>query len=458
MTLGISLPSDISLSSDSKGSWDTKLAMPTERVGHGVVSCNGKIYVIGGYNNSGFLDTVEVYDPINNIWETKKPMPYGKAEFGICVIGTNIYVIGGCNSLLGKPDFVFPANILDSVFVYDTKLDNWSIKTPMPTPRISLSLGVVNGKIYAIGGAELKWNDCCFYLYKAIDTNEVYNPINDSWEILPSMIKPRHHVGVAVINDKIFVCGGNKNDDLLLSVNTVEVYSTNTNTWDTLASMPKRLTGFGIISVNDKIYVIGGLSYPNYHVNDVFVYNPRKDQWSNLSSLPTIRYGLGACELYGKIYAIGGAVNGIRSYYSENNYYLTENEELTLPLSNITYSWHINFTFPSENAVLSDSLTIFGTASVTNTTLQSVQIKIDNNSWIKVNGTESWSYDFDTTNFIDGDHVISIRGYDGISYSHIEKINITVQNIQEFDDATPGFELIIVLVAFVFYLFWKRKR
>ena len=458
VALGISFISDAASSSNGKGSWTTKLSMPTARVGHGVVSCNDKIYVIGGYNNSGFLDTVEAYDPISDHWVTKTPMPYGRAEFGICAVGNEIYVIGGCNTLQGKNDSTYPANKLNSVIVYDTLSDSWSFKTQMPTPRISLALGVVNGKIYAIGGADLQWNDCCFYFYKALDTNEIYDPINDSWETLSPMITPRHHVGVAVINDKIFVCGGNKGADLWPAVDTVEVYSSNTNTWETLTSMPKRLTGFGITAVDDKFYVIGGLCTPEYHVNDVFIYDPRNTQWSNMSSMPTIRYGLGVCTIDGNIYAIGGSDDGVRSIYSKRNYYLAENEEFTPPLSNITYISTINITFPSENALLSGSTTILGTASATNGTLQSVQISFDSDSWITTNGTESWSYNWDTNNLKEGNHAISIRGYNGVGYSNIEMINVTVQNIQELDNGTPGFELIIAFCALVLILFWKRKR
>ena len=458
VALGVSFISDAASSSNGKGSWTTKLSMPTARVGHGIISCNDKIYVIGGYNNSGFLDTVEAYDPISDHWVTKTPMPYGRAEFGICAIGNEIYVIGGCHILHGTPDSIYlgPKDKLNSVLVYDTQSDSWSFKTPMPTPRISLDLGVVNGKIYAIGGAGLQWNDCCFYFYKALDTNEVYDPINDSWETLSPMIAPRHHIGVAVINDKIFVCGGNKGADLWPAVDTVEVYSPNTNTWETLTSMPKRLTEFGITAVDDKFYVIGGLCYPEYHVNDVFQYDPRNNQWSNMSTMPTIRFGLGTCRVDGKIYAIGGAEDGIRSIYSTSNYSATI-EEFTPP-SYITHRPTVRITFPSENALLSGSTTILGTTSVTNGTLQSVQIRIDSDSWITANGTESWSYNWNTTNLKEGNHVISIRGYDGVGYSHIEMINVTVQNIQELDNGTPGFELIIAFCALVLILFWKRKR
>jgi len=455
---GVCFISDTASSSNGKGSWTTKLSMPTARAGHGVVSCNGIIYVIGGYNDSGFLDKVEAYDPISDLWETKTPMPYGRAEFGICAVGLKIYVIGGCLTLLGKNDSIYPGNKLNNVLVYDILSDSWSFKTPMPTPRICPGLGVVNGKIYAIGGAGLQWNDCCFYFYTALDTNEVYDPINDSWETLSPMITPRHHAGVAVINDKIFVCGGNKNEDLWPAIGIVEAYSPITNTWETIASMPKKLTEFGITSVDDKLYVIGGLCYTEQHINDVFVYNPRNNQWSNMSSMPTTRYGQGACTINGKIYVIGGADEGVRSIYSERNYYLATNEEFTPSLSNINYSSTASILFPSEDATLSGSTTILGNASVTNGTLHSVQISFDSDSWVTANGTELWSYILDTTNLKDGNHTISVRCYDGVGYSPIEMRNVTVQNIQELNDNdTPGFELISALCAFIIILFWKQK-
>jgi N-acetylneuraminic acid mutarotase len=458
IVFGVSFISYATSSSNEKGSWITKLSMPTARVGHGVVSCNDKIYVIGGYNNSGFLDTVEAYDPINDNWITKTPMPYGRAEFGICAIGNKIYVIGGCNTLRGKNEYQYPANKLSNVLVYDTLSDSWSFKTHMPTPRISLALGVVNGKIYAIGGADLQWNDCCFYYYKALDTNEIYDPINDSWETLSPMITPRYNVGVAVINEKIFVCGGSKGADLWPPVDTVEMYSSNTNTWETSTSMPKRLTGFGITTVDKKFYVIGGLCIPEYHINDTFVYDPLNTQWYNMSSMPTIRYGLGVCAIDGDIYAIGGADDGLRSIYSERNYYLAENEKFTPPSSNITYIPSLSIASPSENALLSGSTTILGTASVNNGKIQSVQIRIDSDSWITANGTESWSYNLDTTKLKEGKHVISIRSFDKVGNSHMEMINVTVKNIKESDNVTPGFELIIALCALVLIPIWKRKR
>jgi hypothetical protein len=129
----------------------------------------------------------------------------------------------------------------------------------------------------------------------------------------------------------------------------------------------------------------------------------------------------------------------------------------------------VSITFPEEDALLSQSINIFGTASVTNGTLQGVQIRIDSDSWITINAKKTWSYNWNTTNFEDGKHVISARSYDGLRYSSTEMINVTVQNKQEFDNGsvqnnkesengTSGFEIIIVFLAIMLMFFWKQKR
>ncbi len=445
---------------DEKGTWTNKLSMPTERAGHGVVSCNNKIYVIGGYNKSGFLSTVETYDPLSGLWETKTPMPYGRAEFGICAIGNIIYIIGGCHTVTGEFDYIYPGNVLNSVLAYDTLQDSYSFKTSMPTPRVGLGLCVVDDKIYAIGGARLIWNDCCFYLYNASNVNEVYDPKNDSWEILPPMITPRHHVGVAPIGDNIFVCGGNKGDDLWPPEDTVEVYSTSTKTWEISTSIPLKLTGFGIATINDKFLIIGGLGYPMNHVNYVFEYDPLNKQWNNMSSMLTFRYGLGACTINDKIFAIGGAKDGVRTIFSEKNYYLAENEEFTPVHLNISSKPILIITFPKENTKLSGSLTLSGTAFTNTGTIKNVQIKIDSDKWKIVNGTYNWTFDINTETLSDGNHTISARCYDGSRFSETEIINVTVQNIQQTVNKydTPGFEFIFTFFAIVLILLLKRNN
>ena len=43
-------------------------------------------------------------------------------------------------------------SLFNTVEEYDPTTDTWSSKTPMPTNRTELAIGIANGKIYAIDG------------------------------------------------------------------------------------------------------------------------------------------------------------------------------------------------------------------------------------------------------------------------------------------------------------------
>jgi hypothetical protein len=53
-------------------------------------------------------------------------------------------------------------------------MGGWASRAPMPTPRISLAIGVVNNKIYAIGGHGWEVPDC-------LNVTEEYDPITNTW-------------------------------------------------------------------------------------------------------------------------------------------------------------------------------------------------------------------------------------------------------------------------------------
>ncbi|MEJ2242592.1 MAG: kelch repeat-containing protein, partial [Candidatus Bathyarchaeota archaeon] len=62
-------------------SWALEISIPTIRSRLGVAAVNGKIYAIGGINDSGYLSINEEYDPITKTWITKAPMPTPRSDF-----------------------------------------------------------------------------------------------------------------------------------------------------------------------------------------------------------------------------------------------------------------------------------------------------------------------------------------------------------------------------------------
>jgi len=89
----------------------------------------------------------------------------------------------------------------------------------------------------------------------------------------------------------------------------------------------------------------------------------------------------------------------------------------------------VSITSPANGTTASGTISIAGTASDTDGTVQSVQIKIDSGAWIEATGTTSWNYSWDTTTVANGSHTIYARAYDGTDYSSIDSVTVNVNNI-----------------------------
>ncbi|MYA54868.1 hypothetical protein F4X88_01105 [Candidatus Poribacteria bacterium] len=71
----------------------------------------------------------------------------------------------------------------------------------MPTPRTALAVGVVAGKIYAVGGTSNVQGP-------GLTTVEIYDPDKDTWTEAPEMPTARVFLGVGTIANKIYAVGG----------------------------------------------------------------------------------------------------------------------------------------------------------------------------------------------------------------------------------------------------------
>jgi len=94
----------------------------------------------------------------------------------------------------------------------------------------------------------------------------------------------------------------------------------------------------------------------------------------------------------------------------------------------------VTITSPSEGANIIGNITITGTASDTDGSVQSVFVKIDSDSWQLATGTTSWSYAYNTTGLSDGTHTVYAKSFDGKDYSTEAQVNITF-NATGFTDS-----------------------
>ncbi|MFC1714732.1 sigma-70 family RNA polymerase sigma factor [Candidatus Poribacteria bacterium] len=219
-------------------------------------------------------------------WAEKADMP--TARYGLCcgIVNGKLYAIGGAEDL----------DISVTVEEYDPQTDKWVKKADMPTKRVFCSAGVVDGKIYVMGGYETK--------DKAVATVEEYDPVTDTWTRKADMLSPNARFSASTANGKIYAIGGYAGGALA----RVEEYNPKTDIWTRKTDMPTARGSVSTSVVNGRIYAIGG-SLPNPIISTVEEYDPVTDLWTRKSDMPTPRVQHSTVAVDGYIYAIGGASN-----------------------------------------------------------------------------------------------------------------------------------------------------
>ncbi len=215
------------------------------------------------------LMTLSVIKVVNlaaeGTWEQKANMPTSRSGFTTCVVDGKIFAIGGAITGLGDLS-------LSTVEMYDPKTDKWKRKADMPTARTGAAASVVDGKIYAIGGTAL--NKFKFdalvngqvrtferWQPEELPTVEMYDPDTDTWIQKADMPTPRH-TSTCVVDGKIYAIGGIAYKIKSFRLDTVEMYDPVTDTWATGKNMNHARGGAAVSVVDGNIYVMGGTGLP----------------------------------------------------------------------------------------------------------------------------------------------------------------------------------------------------
>ena len=182
--------------------WITMTSMITAVSGAGVAVIDEDIYIIGGFDGARNRNSVQIYDPSSDIWSQGANMPNARSELGSAFLNGKIYAIGGVLTAGGS------STTTNSVDIYDPILNSWSSGTSLPEPRASIAVAVRDGKIFVIGGTDLWKFDSTG---EAVDTTYMFDPQLDQWSKGVPMPTARFGNEAAVVEDRIHVIGGSGN-------------------------------------------------------------------------------------------------------------------------------------------------------------------------------------------------------------------------------------------------------
>ena len=80
------------------------------------------------------------------------------------------------------------------VFEYDPSGDNWQTLTPMPAPRASVGVAVLDAKLHVVGGRGLDG--------VTVATHDVYDPTTAKWSTAAPLPRARDHMALIAAGRK----------------------------------------------------------------------------------------------------------------------------------------------------------------------------------------------------------------------------------------------------------------
>jgi len=283
------------------------------------VAANGKMYVFCGLAPGWKpIGMVYEYDPATDKWAKKNPMPVLTHHVAFTEYRGKIYAFGGFVLTTSGPAAWTP---VDNAWEYDPVADTWKPLAPLPTKRGSPVAGVAGDKIYVIGGATTPSGSKETAVHPArphvsVGAVEEYDPSTNTWRQRSPMPTPRNHATAGVVNGKIYVIGGRVGGAFITSgssnVDVVEEYDPAADVWGSpRAKMPSARSAMASGVYGGRIYVTGGEGQDSqrmYTFRAFEAYDRANNRWTILPSMPVSRHGLAGAVVGKRLHMVSGDV------------------------------------------------------------------------------------------------------------------------------------------------------
>ena len=254
---------------------------------------NGKVLVAGGFGK-GFkiLKSVEIYDPISGEWVISAEMNFPRAEHSAALLKDGRVLVTGGRDENYAPTF--------SSEIFDAELGVWEVYEDMSRQRHKhISIVQSDGAVIIIAGSGPS---------RSLSDVELMDPINDRLEILsPTLEEHSDHAAISLSDGRIFVSGGVRILDEVVTSVGAEIYDVENDTWTKTSLQSRRTSAHTLTLLKDgKVIQVGGFSGGSSD-NRVELYDPTNDKWLEGSVMNKARM-LHTTSLLddGRVMVIGG--------------------------------------------------------------------------------------------------------------------------------------------------------
>ncbi len=162
--------------------WRARAPLPVPRFNHATAVVDGRIHVLGGYQNGQERAETFVYDPMRNRWERGPDLPEPNHAFAAAVLDGAIWTVGG---RIGE-------RVRRDVWILDPGAAGWRRGPSLPRPMELLGADVAGREIHAV------WES----------TYQIYDAATGRWRQGPSPRVHRHGLSVFHVDDRLYAIGG----------------------------------------------------------------------------------------------------------------------------------------------------------------------------------------------------------------------------------------------------------
>ena len=271
----------------------------------GFVAHNNALYLIGGRGDK----PVEKFNVDTETWSPLNHLPLEMNHITPISFGDAIYIVSGFTGEypLEKP--------LEYIYKFNTEKDTWEtiFEIPLDRRRGAAGVTIYNHKIYIVNGIKNGHTSGTTSFF------DVYDPVNNTWKILPNSPTKRDHSASAILDNKLIALGGRRSEYhepdnfqafFKTAMDNVDYFDFETEKWNTFeAKLPNPAAGSGAVVLNDELYYFGGETGNIATNKTMYSFNINTKTWSQKSSLNTGRHGTNATILNNKIYIAAGSGN-----------------------------------------------------------------------------------------------------------------------------------------------------
>ncbi|MFJ5220972.1 carboxypeptidase regulatory-like domain-containing protein [Streptomyces sp. NPDC088354] len=224
--------------------------------------------------------------PSDDAWQTGPDLPTALMDNAVDTLDGKFYSAFGFD---GSTD-------VRDLYVLDPVEGSWTKLASASDTREAPAHGIIDGKLYAVGG----WGPRGTPDAKL----EIYNPQTNSWTTGAPAPKPYAGSGTAVLDGKLYMIGGCGGD--FCGTTDASVYDASTGSWSQIADYPERISWEACGAIHGQIYCAGGLGPADNNILHTYAYDPGTDSWTQLADMPSAQWGSAYAAANGRLILVGG--------------------------------------------------------------------------------------------------------------------------------------------------------